>query len=44
MSGGASLLPAAGDGPVELLLVLGALALAPVVVMTLTSFLKQVCD
>jgi type III secretion protein R len=42
VSGGASLLPAAGDGPVELLLVLGALALAPVVVMTLTSFLKIV--
>lgn len=33
-------LAAGGDGPVELLLVLGALALVPVVVVTLTCFLK----
>lgn len=32
--------PLAGDRPVELLLVLGALALAPVALVTLTSFLK----
>jgi type III secretion protein R len=42
VSGAAVPVAGSGDGPVELLLVLGALALAPLVVMTLTSFLKVV--
>jgi type III secretion protein R len=42
VSGPVLALAAPGEGPVELLLVLGALALAPVLVMTLTSFLKVV--